>query len=75
MQVTSVGVGTSAVSDWTSQFVALMTRGPVESARLHGATCVHMCYKFPMGSSISVRDLRKTVSEVLRRVEGGERLP
>lgn len=27
-----------------------------------------------MGSSISVRDLRNTVSEVLRRVEGGERL-
>lgn len=27
-----------------------------------------------MTSSISVRDLRNTVSEVLRRVEGGERL-
>lgn len=27
-----------------------------------------------MGSTISVRDLRNTVSEVLRRVEGGERL-
>jgi prevent-host-death family protein len=27
-----------------------------------------------MASSISVRDLRNTVSEVLRRVEGGERL-
>ena len=27
-----------------------------------------------MGSSISVRELRNTVSEVLRRVEGGERL-
>ncbi|MHB8592991.1 MAG: type II toxin-antitoxin system Phd/YefM family antitoxin [Acidimicrobiales bacterium] len=27
-----------------------------------------------MGGSISVRDLRNTVSEVLRRVEGGERL-
>lgn len=27
-----------------------------------------------MGSSISVRDLRNTVSEVLRRVERGERL-
>ena len=27
-----------------------------------------------MGNSISVRDLRNTVSEVLRRVEGGERL-
>jgi prevent-host-death family protein len=27
-----------------------------------------------MGSSISVRDLRNTVSEVLRRVEAGERL-
>jgi len=33
-----------------------------------------MCYSGPMGSSISVRDLRNTVSEVLRRVEGGERL-
>lgn len=27
-----------------------------------------------MGASISVRELRNTVSEVLRRVEGGERL-
>ncbi len=27
-----------------------------------------------MAGSISVRDLRNTVSEVLRRVEGGERL-
>jgi antitoxin (DNA-binding transcriptional repressor) of toxin-antitoxin stability system len=27
-----------------------------------------------MSSSISVRELRNTVSEVLRRVEGGERL-
>jgi prevent-host-death family protein len=33
-----------------------------------------MCYSGPVGSSISVRDLRNTVSEVLRRVEGGERL-
>ncbi len=33
-----------------------------------------MCYSRRVGSSISVRDLRNTVSEVLRRVEGGERL-
>lgn len=33
-----------------------------------------MCYNKAMGSSISVRDLRNTVSEVLRRVEAGERL-
>jgi prevent-host-death family protein len=33
-----------------------------------------MCYSVFMGSSISVRDLRNTVSEVLRRVEAGERL-
>jgi prevent-host-death family protein len=33
-----------------------------------------MCYALVMGSSISVRDLRNTVSEVLRRVERGERL-
>jgi prevent-host-death family protein len=33
-----------------------------------------MCYIWPMSSSISVRELRNTVSEVLRRVEGGERL-
>lgn len=33
-----------------------------------------MCYTYSMSSSISVRDLRNTVSEVLRRVEGGERL-
>ena len=33
-----------------------------------------MCYTSDVGGSISVRDLRNTVSEVLRRVEGGERL-
>ncbi len=33
-----------------------------------------MCYNRAMGGTISVRDLRNTVSEVLRRVEGGERL-
>jgi prevent-host-death family protein len=33
-----------------------------------------MCYDVPVGDSISVRALRNTVSEVLRRVEGGERL-
>lgn len=37
-------------------------------------TCGHMCYTRRMASSISVRDLRNTVSEVLRRVESGERL-
>jgi len=37
-------------------------------------TCGLMCYDEPMASSISVRDLRNTVSEVLRRVEAGERL-
>jgi prevent-host-death family protein len=36
--------------------------------------CGYMCYNRAMGDSISVRDLRNTVSEVLRRVEGGERL-
>ena len=33
-----------------------------------------MCYSEDMSSSISVRELRNTVSEVLRRVESGERL-
>jgi prevent-host-death family protein len=33
-----------------------------------------MCYACLMARSISVRDLRNTVSEVLRRVESGERL-
>jgi prevent-host-death family protein len=33
-----------------------------------------MCYDRPMSDSVSVRELRNTVSEVLRRVEGGERL-
>jgi len=33
-----------------------------------------MFYDDGMGSSISVRELRNTVSEVLRRVEAGERL-
>ncbi len=36
--------------------------------------CGYMCYSRSMGSSVSVRALRNTVSEVLRRVEGGERL-
>jgi prevent-host-death family protein len=38
------------------------------------ATCGYMCYSSRVSGSISVRDLRNTVSEVLRRVEGGERL-
>lgn len=33
-----------------------------------------MCYSRRMGTSVSVRELRNTLSEVLRRVEGGERL-
>jgi len=33
-----------------------------------------MCYSGPMDRSISVRDLKNTVSQVLRRVEAGERL-
>jgi prevent-host-death family protein len=33
-----------------------------------------MCYVSSVGSSISVRELRNAVSEVLRRVERGERL-
>ena len=33
-----------------------------------------MCYATHVATSISVRDLRNTVSEVLRRVEAGERL-
>ena len=34
-----------------------------------------MCYTtFFMASSVSVRELRNTVSEILRRVEGGERV-
>jgi prevent-host-death family protein len=33
-----------------------------------------MCYTHVMGDSVSVRELRNAVSEVLRRVEGGERL-
>jgi prevent-host-death family protein len=33
-----------------------------------------MCYGRPVGNSISVRELRNKVSEVLRRVEAGERI-
>ena len=36
--------------------------------------CVHMCYGSAMSDSVSVRELRNRVSEVLRRVEGGERV-
>lgn len=43
-------------------------------ATAHDTTCVYVCYDSSMTRSISVRDLRNTVSEVLRRVEGGERL-
>ncbi len=50
-------------------------RGGVEAIRLFvPAICGYMCYNRAMDGSISVRDLRNTVSEVLRRVEGGERL-
>ena len=34
--------------------------------------CGYMFYTSHMGKSVSVRELRNTVSEVLRRVEGGE---
>ncbi len=44
---------------------------PVSSTAPHVTTCATLPL---VGSSISVRDLRNTVSEVLRRVEGGERL-
>lgn len=40
----------------------------------HRATCGAMCSTLAVGSLISVRDLRTTVSEVLRHVEAGERL-
>jgi prevent-host-death family protein len=33
-----------------------------------------MCYDGGMGDSVSVRELRNTVSEVLRRVEAGQRI-
>jgi prevent-host-death family protein len=33
-----------------------------------------MCYDSAMTSTVSVRELRNTVSDVLRRVERGERL-
>ena len=33
-----------------------------------------MCYVSAMGDSVSVRELRNRVSDVLRRVEGGERV-
>ena len=33
-----------------------------------------MCYGPAVSSSVSVRELRNRVSEVLRRVEGGERV-
>jgi prevent-host-death family protein len=38
------------------------------------APCGYMCYAASMSSSVSVRELRNKVSEVLRRVEGGERV-
>ena len=38
------------------------------------ATCVHECYTGEMRAEISVRELRNTVSAVLKRVESGERL-
>lgn len=44
------------------------------SRQLDAAMCGYMCHDATMGASISVRDLRNTLSEVLRRVEGGERL-
>src|SRR6202034_4898630 len=49
----------------TQRFESLVTRRGM---------CGYMCYGGAMDGSISVRDLRNTVSEVLRRVESGERL-
>lgn len=36
--------------------------------------CGYMCYGIPVSRSVSVRELRNTVSEVLRQVEGGEKV-
>lgn len=35
---------------------------------------VHMCYVCLMDDTVSVRELRNKISEVLRRVESGERM-
>lgn len=37
-------------------------------------SCGYMCYAAAMGNTVSVRELRNKVSEVLRRVESGERI-
>lgn len=46
---------------------------PVQSPPLRDL-CVHMCYVFFVEDRVSVRDLRNRVSEILRRVESGDRL-
>ena len=36
--------------------------------------CGYICYSNGMNDRVSVRELRNSISEVLRRVEGGERV-
>ena len=38
------------------------------------ASCGHMCYVDPVANSVSIRELRNHISEVVRRVETGERV-
>jgi hypothetical protein len=49
---------------------SLRARPERPSVRTSGLRCGYMCDTPIMVSSVSVRELRNTVSEVLRRVEG-----
>ena len=59
--------GASPTAPWPCSTSTIL----LQSTWAHVAICATVG---PVGSSISVRDLRNRVSEVLRRVEGGERL-
>jgi prevent-host-death family protein len=46
----------------------------VVSPKVHQVSCSVMCYSDHMHSTVSVRELRNSVSMILRRVETGERM-
>ena len=55
--------------DGLTQGKAIFSGGPISEE-----VCGYMCHTRTMQRSVSVRELRNTVSEVLRAVEGGERV-
>jgi prevent-host-death family protein len=69
-----IGPGWRLISRPISESMPVHEPVRIRVSTVHHDTCGYMCYTHSMSDSISVRELRNTVSEVLRRVESGERV-